>query len=85
MGFWMARSILKQVDEATGQKGVLESKLIATTVKGNEIPPLDAVPPAQTNVDNVSKKLKDLQKLKADGLITDDEYEKKRKQILDEF
>lgn len=40
MGVLYARTKLSQVDIATGQKGVLESKLIASTVSDSEIKPI---------------------------------------------
>jgi hypothetical protein len=42
MGLWMARSHLQQVDEATGRAGVMESKLVASSVSDRDLVPLSA-------------------------------------------
>lgn len=88
MGVWTARSLLQQVDEAKGKQAVMESKLIASPLSGSDIPPLDIVTPPQiqsNTSDEAGKKLRELQKLKDDGLITNQEYENKKKQILDKL
>jgi len=85
MGMWMARSLLQQVDDATGRAGVGESKLIATTLAEAEITPLDAPAVPPNSGDAVAQRLKDLQKLREDGVITEDEYQKKRQDVLDKL
>lgn len=39
MGMWMARSLLKQTDETTGRAGVMESKLIVTSISEDDLSP----------------------------------------------
>lgn len=90
MGMWMARSLLQQTDEATGRAGVMESKLIATTVSESDLTPLDsppASPPAllAPSNDTTSNKLRELQSLRKDGVITEDEFQKKKTQLLDKL
>ena len=90
MGFWMARSLLQQVDEKTGRAGVMESKLIASSVSDNDLMPLDmpiATPsPSQAPSSNsVSQKLRELQDLRRDGIISEDEFQKKRQQLLEKL
>lgn len=87
MGMWMARSLLQQTDETTGRAGVLESKLIATSVSENDLIPLDTPQTTLTGAqapsnDSVSQKLRELQSLKKDGVITEDEFQKKKEQLL---
>ena len=87
MGMWMARSLLQQTDETTGRAGVIESKLIATSISENDLTPLDtpsATPTAlqAPSSDSVSQKLRELQNLRKDGVITEDEFQKKKEQLL---
>ena len=83
----MARSLLQQTDEAAGRAGVLASKLIATAVSGNDLNPLDA--PKSISADSsslgsnsVTQKLRDLQILRKEGVITEEEFDKKKQQLL---
>lgn len=90
MGMWSARSLLQQVDENTGRAGVIESKLIASAVSDNDVAPLDtpiATPsPLQApSSDSATKKLRELQNLQKDGIITEDEFQKKKLQLLEKF
>lgn len=90
MGMWAARSLLQQVDESTGRAGVIESKLIASSVSDNDLAPLDtpiATPPASQvpSSDSATQKLRELQNLRKDGIITEDEFQKKKQQLLEKF
>lgn len=92
MGMWMARSLLKQTDEATGRAGVMESKLISTTIQESDLLPLDAggsaLPRSQsTEVSggDVSQRLKELQNLRKDDLITEDEFQARKAKLLDKL
>jgi len=90
LGMWMARILLQQVDEITGRAGVMESKLIATSVSENDLTPLDtpsATPAAlqAPSSDSVSQKLRDLQNLRKDGVITEDEFQKKKAMLLEKL
>jgi hypothetical protein len=80
MGMWMARSLLQQVDETTGRAGVAESKLIATTVTEN-----DLLPPGQAPANDSAQKLRDLQNLRKDNVITEEEFQKKRQELLEKL
>jgi hypothetical protein len=80
MGMWMARSLLQQVDEAIGRAGVTESKLIATTVTDN-----DLLPPGQAPANDSAQKLRDLQTLRKDNVITEEEFQKKRQELLEKL
>ena len=90
MGMWMAGSLLQQVDETNGRVGVMESKLIASSISESDLSPLDAQPtssqtsPASPN-DTTSKKLRDLQGLRKDGVISEDEFQKKKAQLLEKL
>ncbi len=90
MGMWMARSLLQQTDETTGRAGVMESKLIATTVLESDLTPLDAQPASSPALsapsnDTTSQKLRELQSLRKDGVITEDEFQKKKAQLLEKL
>ena len=90
MGMWMARSLLQQVDDNTGRAGVTESKLIASSGSDNDLTPLDmpiATPsPSQAPPsDSVSQKLRELQNLRKDGVITEEEFQKKKQQLLEKL
>lgn len=90
MGMWMARSLLQQVDDKTGRAGVMESKLVAAVVADNDLAPLDAQEaksalPAGATSESVSQKLRELQSLRKDGVITEDEFQKKKQQLLEKL
>ncbi|MCF8197437.1 MAG: DUF2846 domain-containing protein [Sulfuritalea sp.] len=90
MGMWMARSLLQQTDETTGRAGVMESKLIASSVSESDLSPLDAQPASPPALsapsnDNASQKLRELQSLRKDGVITEDEFQKKKTQLLEKL
>lgn len=87
MGVWMARVLLQQVDDERGRKGVLESKLIAPIISSDQILPVgSSIQQNQpTAVGDTSLKLKELQKLKDEELISEEEYENKRQQLLEKF
>lgn len=80
MGMWMARSLLQQVDEAVGRAGVAESKLIATTVTENDLLPTGQVPAS-----DAAQKLRDLQNLRKENVITEEEFQKKRQDLLEKL
>jgi hypothetical protein len=70
---------LEQVNETEGREGVLESKLIASTISDDQ---LNAADSNAENSPSVSQKLRDLESLRKDGVITEDEYENKKKEFL---
>ena len=90
MGMWMARTQLSQVDESIGRSGVQESKLVALRVSEAEILPIAAVKSAlevagkktETDISDASEKLKQLQKMFDEKLISEQEFNQKRKEIL---
>ncbi len=79
MGVLYARTKLSQVDIATGQKGVFESKLIASTVSDSEIKPIGVR--TDLTADPTSK-LKELKKMLDDGIITQQDYDLAKSKIL---
>lgn len=87
---WSPRSLLQQVDENKGRAGVIESKVIASNVSDRDLPSSDApisIPSetqASTN-DSISERLRELEGLKKDGLITEDEFQKKRQRLLEKL
>lgn len=90
MGMWMARSLLQQTDETTGRAGVMESKLIASTISESDLTPLDAQSSSSPALsapsnDTTSQKLRELQSLRKDGVITEDEFQKKKTQLLEKL
>lgn len=90
MGMWSARSLLQQVDESTGRAGVMDSKLIASAVSDKDVVPLDtpiATPaPFQSPPSaSATQKLRELQNLRKEGAITEDEFQKKKQQLLEKF
>lgn len=92
MGMWMARNILQQVDESTGRDGVIKSKLIVMSISGDDLTPLDtdttlkspSISQAPSN-NSITQKLRELQILRDDGVITEDDFQKKKQQFLDEL
>lgn len=90
MGMWTARAKLTQVDDSTGRSGVSESKLIASTVSDQELETTVAtsapavVAPAGVDL-TAAEKLRELQKLKDEGVISESEFEEKKVQFLDKL
>lgn len=95
MGVWMARSELHQVDEQTGRAGVLESKLAVSNISGNDLVPIgnstvnltnnDSAQPPHAPSNSTSGKLRELDSLHKSGVITDEDYENKKKDLLKQF
>jgi hypothetical protein len=90
MGMWSARSALQQVDETKGRAGVLESKLIATTVTESDLAPAEApTTPAATAqgspTASISQQLQDLENLRKANSITEEEYQKLRAGLIAKY
>ena len=79
MGMWMARCALHIMDEEEGRKGVNESKLIKQQISETEILPLGMA------TDSISVKIRDLDRLYKDGIITEEEFKNKKKELLDKL
>lgn len=79
MGMWAARSHLQEVDETKGREAVKECKLITSAVSGADLAPAGGQGDANGAL---SQKLRELQKLRQDGLINEEDYEKKKQQLL---
>lgn len=77
MGMWTARSLLQQTDEAAGTAAVKQCKLAASTLKMDEIRPIES------SGNSTAQRLRELEMMKKDGLITDGEYQTKRAKILE--
>ena len=92
MGLMYARNKLQLVDEAIGKVGVAESKLIESAQTNTTSQQALSPAPANTVSDtptttnsSVSEKLRKLQALRKDGLITEDEFQKKKDKLLEQF
>ena len=92
MGVWMARSMLQSVDEKTGRSGVMESQLIASSVLDRDVVPLDTVttivtPPAPTAASgsSITERLREIQNLRKEGAISEEEFQIKRQQLLEKL
>ncbi len=89
MGIWKARSELKQVDDKTGKAGVLESKLVTSLISDDDFfgseasSSAKAIPSTGKEGSATSQKLRDLQSMLKDNLITEADYQKKKQQILE--
>lgn len=86
MGMFSARSKLQQVDETRGKAGILSSKMIASSVADNAFSTTLASSSDQqaTNIAlSTTQKIRDLQGLKNEGAITSDEFEQKKKKLLE--
>lgn len=90
IGMLTPKSLLQRVDDNAGHAGVTESKLIASLVPDKDFASLDT-PIAAPSVsqppssDSVSKKLRDIQNLRKDGIITEDDFQKKKQQLLEKL
>ncbi len=86
MGMFSARSKLQQVDETRGKAGVMRSKMIASAIQDSEFSTAisDLSEQKATNIAlSTTQKIRDLQSLKNEGVITNDEFEQKKKILLD--
>ena len=89
IGVFKPRSELKQVDEKTGKAGVLESKLITSLLSDdvlsnqNDISTIKLNSNSSAENGSASQKLKDLQTMLKEKLITEDDYNRKKQKILD--
>jgi len=72
------------VDENKGRAAVIESKPIASNVSDRDLIPLEME--AQNSANNsIVEKLRELQSLKKEGLITEEEFQKKRQLLLEKL
>lgn len=92
MGLIMARNKLQIVDDEIGKSGIAECKLIETvqinTSPQQSITPITlhtAYEPSTPINSSTSDKLRELQNLRKEGLITEVEFQNKRKQLIEKF
>lgn len=90
MGLWAARSQLQMVDEKTGRDGVLESKLIHQNLTSVEPLSTSSSPISQSEAQvslagTAQQKLRELQGLRKEGLISEGEFRSKKEQILKSY
>ncbi len=96
MGLIIARNKLQIVDETTGKAGVAECKLIESIQSDvNSKQVLETAPAlVSTNTisgtpttigETTSQKLRELQALRKDGVISEDDFQKKKKELLNKF
>ena len=92
MGLLYARNNLQLVDETVGKAGVLESKLLESaqtnTISQQALASASAntvlIKPTAAN-DITAQKLRVLQDLRKDGVITEDEFQKKKQHLLEKL
>jgi len=86
-GAYVAETPLVRVSEEVGRANVMESKLIATEVSGGKLISFDALEASTKAVyeESASQKLRELQSLRDDGLITEDEFQQTKRQLLENF
>jgi PBP1b-binding outer membrane lipoprotein LpoB len=80
MGTWMAQTLLQEVNASVGKEGVLESKMLATTGSIDEILPMGEV--ANSLNRNVANELRELHKLRSDNILTEEEFQTKKQELL---
>jgi len=78
MGMWMARSLLQEVDAERGRQGVTDSKLVEADLPEGGIRPIDG-----EGADSPADRLRELKRLRDEGVITDEEYERKKAELLE--
>ncbi|MBU3657715.1 MAG: DUF2846 domain-containing protein, partial [Rhodocyclaceae bacterium] len=84
LGLLFARNNLQTVDAATGKAGVLDSQLIYVD-PSVVIKPINPPPDVSTSISltgNSKQKLEELKGLRQEGLITEKDYQDKRKALL---
>ncbi len=75
---------LQQVDDNTGRKNVFESRIIPSNIPDRMLS--DAGTPSVTQTEaSVADKLRELQDLKKDGLISEEEFLQKRQQLIEKL
>jgi hypothetical protein len=88
IGMWSARTQLQEVDESTGRAAIASTKMIASSIGDDNFTAkaVDVFPaPSTENPAMISDKLRELQKLRDDGVISDEEFQKKKQQLLDKM
>lgn len=84
LGLLFARNNLQTVDSATGKAGVLESQLIYVD-PSVEIKPINPPPESKTSISTTGtskQRLQELEGLRREGLISEKDYQEKRKSLL---
>lgn len=84
LGLLFARNNLQTVNAATGKAGVLDSQLIYVD-PSVVIKPINPPPDVSTSISltgNSKQKLEELKGLRQEGLITEKDYQDKRKALL---
>jgi hypothetical protein len=82
VGAFVGKPAVESVTEEVGKRGVLKCREAFSQVAQEDSA---ARPVVQNNSDNVNQKLRELQSLKSDGLITEEEFQQKKKQLLEKL
>jgi len=79
------RGPLHLSDEKAGRQAVMDSQLIAASAAVTRIIPLGTTPSKQSSEEVAAVRLREIKKLRDDGVLSEEEYQSKRKQLLDQL
>lgn len=82
LGMSFVRTQLQQVDDASGKKGVMESKMATAVLNDADLNPLVTTVNGIATDTSVAAKLRDLHALRKDGVISEAEYQSKKAELL---
>lgn len=86
LGMWIGpRVALQLVDEKAGRQAVMESKRIAVSIPESRFVPLGATQSQSSPEELAATRLRDLKKLRDEGLISEEEFQGKRKQLINQL
>lgn len=79
------RVALHLVDEATGREAVMQSSRIAVTIPESRFVPLGDALSTKPSDEASAIRLREVKKLRDEGLISEDEFQEKRKQLINQL
>ncbi|HQU80811.1 MAG TPA: DUF2846 domain-containing protein [Azonexus sp.] len=86
MGMWVGpRVALQLVDEKSGRQAVMDSKRIAVSIPESRFVPLGATQPQVSTEDFAATRLREIKKLRDEGIISEEEFQGKRKQLINQL
>ncbi len=79
------RVALQLVDEKTGRQSVMDSKRIAVSIPESRFVPLDASQSQPSAEEAVATRLREIKRLRDEGLISEEEFQGKRRQLVNQL
>lgn len=79
------RVALHLSDDKVGREAVMDSQRIAGSVPESRFLPIGITAPTQSGEELAAIRLREIKKLRDDGLLSEEEFQSKRKQLLDQL